>query len=109
MKVITLHQLISTDALLERLQQKLNPYFKEQRQQDIVFTIEKNDNAVEISQPELYDGVLFKLEVKGSELWITRNEHNVDDVNSLTLESILHSLYEDLTDDARGVDLVTEG
>jgi hypothetical protein len=109
MKVITLHTPIIVDELLAHLQQKLNPLFKEQRQQDIVFTIEKAGNAVEISQPDLYEGVLFHLEIKGKELWITRNEHYVDDVNSLTIESILNSLFEDLTDDARGVDLVTEG
>ncbi|MCC8425439.1 hypothetical protein [Mucilaginibacter sp. UR6-11] len=109
MKVITLHTNINPDELLAHLQQKLNPLFKEQRQEDISFKIEKVGDAVEISQPELYDGVLFSLVIKGGELWITRNEHYVDDVNSLTIESILNSLFEDLTDDSRGVDLVTEG
>ena len=109
MKVITLHTLINADELNARLQEKLNVYFKQQRQQDITFTIEKTGNVIEISQPDLYEGVLFSLEVKGAQLWITRNEHYVDDVNSLTIESILNSLFEDLTDDARGVDLVVEG
>jgi hypothetical protein len=109
MKVITLHTPINPDELLVHLQQKLNPLFKEQRQEDISFNIEKAGNAVEISKPDLYEGVLFKLEPKGRELWITRNEHYTDDVNSLTIESILNSLFEDLTDDIRGVDLVTEG
>jgi hypothetical protein len=109
MKAITLHTPIITDELLEHLRSKLNTYFREQRQVDFDLTIEKNGNAVEISQPEMYEGVLFKLEPKGSELYITRNEHYVDDVNSLTIESILNSLFEDLTDDIRGVDLVTEG
>ncbi|MEO8885681.1 MAG: hypothetical protein ABI367_06430 [Mucilaginibacter sp.] len=109
MKVITLHTPIVTDELLEHLRSKLNTLFREQRQETIVFTIEKNGEAIEISQPEMYEGVLFKLEIKGSELWITRNEHYVDDVNSLTLESILNSLFEDMSDDPRGVDLVTEG
>lgn len=109
MKVITLHTPIIPDELLRHLLQKLNPLFKEQRQEDINFKIEKVGDAVEISQPEMYDGILFKLEVKGKELWITRNEHYVDDVNSLTIESILNSLFEDLTDDSRGVDLLLEG
>jgi len=109
MKVITLHQPIAADELLRHLRNKLNPLFHEQRQSEIDFMIEKPGDAVEISQPEIYDGVLFKLEVKGNELWITRNEHYTDDVNSLTIESILNSLFEDLTDDARGVDLVVEG
>ena len=109
MKVITLHTPIITDELLEHLRSRLNTLFREQRQVDFDLTIEKNGNAIEISQPEMYEGVLFKLEPKGPELWITRNEHYVDDVNSLTIESILNSLFEDMTDDIRGVDLVTEG
>ena len=109
MKVITLHTRINPDELLAHLTQKLNPLFKEQRQEAISFKIEKAGDAVEISQPEIYEGVLFRLEIKGKELWITRNEHYVDDVNSLTVESILNSLFEDLTDDIRGTDLVTEG
>ena len=109
MKVITLHAPIITDELLQHLRNRLNTLFREQRQVDFDLTIEKNGNAIEISQPEMYEGVLFKLEPKGSELYITRNEHYVDDVNSLTIESILNSLFEDLTDDIRGVDLVTEG
>ena len=109
MKVITLHTPIITDELLEHLRSRLNTYFREQRQVDFDLNIEKNSNAVEISQPQIYEGILFKLEPKGTELYITRNEHYVDDVNSLTIESILNSLFEGLTDDIRGVDLVTEG
>ncbi|GAB2986706.1 hypothetical protein GCM10027049_27980 [Mucilaginibacter puniceus] len=109
MKVITLHTPIIPDELLQHLRNRLNTLFREQRQVDFDLTIEKNGNAVEIAQPQMYEGVLFKLEPKGSELYITRNEHYVDDVNSLTIESILNSLFEDLTDDIRGVDLVTEG
>jgi hypothetical protein len=109
MKIITLHTPIVVDELLEHLRSRVNPLFSQQRQIAINFKIDKNGNAVEISQPEMYEGVLFKLEIKGRELWITRNEHYVDDVNSLTLESILNSLFEDLSDDPRGVDLVTEG
>ena len=108
MKVITLHTPIVTDELLEHLRSRLNTLFREQRQVDFDLTIEKNGNAVEISQPEMYEGVLFKIEVKGSELHITRNEHYVDDVNSLALESILFGLYEDLSDQ-NGVDLIKEG
>jgi len=110
MKIITLHTPIVADELLEHLQSKLSPLFKEQRQKEINFKIEKNSDSVEISQPELYgEDVLFKLEIKEKELWITRNEHYVDDVNSLTVESILNSLFEDLSDDPRGVDLIIEG
>ena len=66
-------------------------------------------DAVEIAIPQLYEGALFQIAINGEELWITRNEHYVDDVNSLTIESILNSLFEDMTDDIRGTDLVQEG
>jgi len=110
MKIITLHTPVNGDQLLAHLTQKLNPLFKEQRQEEILFKIERVGDAIEISQPELYGSdILFKLEIKGKELWITRNEHYTDDVNSLTVESILNSLFEDLSDDPRGVDLLQEG
>ncbi|MES2379368.1 MAG: hypothetical protein V4553_22440 [Bacteroidota bacterium] len=109
MKTITLHTSIDSDQLLDHIQQKLNPLFWEQRQQRIVFSVVKNGEGIDISQEQMYDGPLFHLEVKGLQVLITRNEHYVDDVNSLTIESILNSLFEDLTGDIRGVDLVTEG
>lgn len=109
MKTITLHTRIDPDHLYDIIQQKLNPLFWEQRQERIVFQVVKNGNGVDILQEQMYDGPLFHLEAKGLQLLITRNEHYVDDVNSLTIESILNSLFEDLTDDIRGVDLVTEG
>jgi hypothetical protein len=109
MKTITLHTRIDPDQLLDHIQQKLNPLFWEQRQQRIVFQVIKNGDAVEILAEQLYEGALFHIEVKGLQLLITRNEHYVDDVNSLTIESILNSLFEDLTDDIRGVEIVQEG
>ena len=109
MKVITLHNRIGIDELFSHLQQKLNPLFKQQRQTDIDLQIYQADDAVEIAIPQLYEGALFQIAINGTELWITRSEHYVDDVNSLTIESILNSLFEDLTDDIRGTDLVQEG
>ena len=108
MKIITLHTRINADQLHNHLQQKLNPAFKEQRQSDITFIIERAGDAIEISEPKLYEGFLFRIEIKGTELQITRSEHYVDDVNSLTLESILNDLFKDLSDE-KGTDLVLEG
>lgn len=108
MKVITLHNRITTDELLSYLQQKLNPLFKAMRQTDNVLQVFKADDAVNISMPEWYEGALFQIAVNGSELWITRNEHYVDDVNSLAIESILNQLFDDLSDGG-GTDLVEEG
>ena len=108
MKIIDIHSIVTTDQLLKLLQEKLNPLFQLQKQSDISFTIENRGNIVEISHPDLYEGFLFRIEIKGTQLLITRSEHYVDDVNSLTLESILNSLFEELSGD-EGVKLVLEG
>ena len=109
MKIITLHNRIEIDELLNHLQQQLNKLFKQQRQSDIDFKIEKAGNAIKISQPELYPGdILYHIEVDGSHLNITRSEHYVDDVNSLTVESILNELFENISGKP-GTDLVLEG
>ena len=108
MKIITLHTPVDYDHLLDHLQQKLNPLFQEQRQSDIKLLVERAGDAIEISEPDLYGGFLFRIEIVGKELWITRSEHYVDDVNSLTIESILNDLFEDLSG-KQGTDLVQEG
>ena len=108
MKILELYRSVKADELLTLLQQKLNPLFHQQKQSDIDFIVESNNKAVEISQPEIYEGFLFRIEIKGTELHITRSEHYVDDVNSLTLESILNSLFEELAKDGK-VTLVLEG
>jgi len=109
MKIITLHTRIQPAELMSHIVRHLNPLFREQRKSDIDFKIEKIGDVIEISQPELYpEEVLFKIKVNGSELNITRCEHYVDDVNSLTVESILNDLFKDLSD-KQGTDLVQEG
>ena len=108
MKIITLHKPVNINALYTHLQERLNPIFREQRQSDISFNITNTPAGIEISQPELYEGALFIIAVQDDELWITRNEHYVDDVNSITVESILNSLFDDISN-GRGTDLVQEG
>jgi hypothetical protein len=108
MKILNIHKTITPDELLALIQQKLNPLFKEQRKTAISFISEKKGGAVEISQPEIYQGFLFRIEIKGDELHIARSEHYVDDVNSLTVESILNELFEELADNGR-VTFVLEG
>jgi hypothetical protein len=108
MKIITLHKPVKINSLYNHLQQNLNPLFQKQRESDIDFLIENKVNTIEIAQPEVYEGILFNIEIKGTELWITRNEHYVDDVNSLTLESILNSMFENISGKG-GTDLVLEG
>jgi len=108
MKIITLHSAIHINELYNLLQQKLNQFFHERRQSNINFIIERKGEAIEISQPEIYEGFLFSIVVNGTQLQITRSEHYVDDVNSLTIESILNNLFKDLSG-SKGTDLVQEG
>ncbi|HZX57840.1 MAG TPA: hypothetical protein VFE54_03910 [Mucilaginibacter sp.] len=109
MKIITLHTRIDPSELLNHIRQNIDPMFKEQRNTDLHFIVEGYGDTIKISQPELYGNeVLFNIEVKGRELYITRSEHYVDDVNSLTVESILNDLFNDLSD-KHGTDLVQEG
>ena len=108
MKIITLHKRIDPEELREHIRHNLDRMFWQQRKQEIHFTVEGSGDVIEISQPDLYDGVLFKIEVKGSQLDITRSEHYTDDVNSLTIESILNELFFDLSG-KYGTDLLQEG
>jgi hypothetical protein len=108
MKIITLHKPVNQNELFEHIQERLNPLFHAQRQSNISFIISNTPNGIEIMQPELYEGVLFNIAVHYDELHITRNEHYVDDVNSITIESILNSLFKDISGD-RGTDLLREG
>jgi len=109
MKIINLHKTVNINELYDLISQKLNPLFHEQKHSDINFTVENNNGAIEILQPELYgDDILFHIEADGRDLNITRSEHYVDDINSITVESILNFLFEDVAGES-GVSLVQEG
>lgn len=109
MKMITLHQRISINEVFKHIQHKLNILFAEQRQNNLHFIVRLNGDKVEITQPDIYaEDILFSIEVKDQELWITRSEHYVDDVNSLTVESILNELFSDVSG-KWGTDLLQEG
>lgn len=108
MKIITLHKPVNTTELYNYIEERLNPIFQKQKQSDISFTISNTPAGIEITEPDLYEGVLFTIAVQDDELWITRSEHYVDDINSITVESILNSLFDDISN-GRGTDLVQEG
>ncbi len=109
MKIITLHKRIDVNKLYNQLKQNINPLFKKQRQEaDINFDITKVGNTIDITEREIYHSIFYHIEVLGETLHITRNEHYTDDVNSLTLESILNSMFEDVSG-KMGTDLVLEG
>lgn len=109
MKVISLHKRININELFDLIQRQLNPLFREQRKADLDFTVTRSGDTIDITQPELYPGdILYHIEVKGDELHITRCEHYVDDVNSLTVESILNDLFK-IVAGKSGTDLILEG
>ena len=108
MKIIDIHKFITADYLFSLLQQRLNPQFQHQRQSDISFTFKNTGNGVEILQPQLYENFLFRIEIKGTELLIFRGSDYIDDVNELTVESILFLLFGELAGE-EGITFVLEG
>lgn len=109
MKIITLHKPINVDSVYNHLKQNLNATFKKHKPGIFEFRVEKNANkSIDISMPELYEDVLYHIEPDGNNLNITRSEHYVDDVNSLTLESAINELFDELSG-KNGTDLVQEG
>ena len=108
MKIINLHATVTATEVAHLLKEKLNRVFQKQRQSDLSFVIEEKDGAVELSQPQLYEGVLFHIEPNGTNLNIKRSEDYVDDVNSLTLESIMETLFDELPG-SENISMVQEG
>ena len=109
MKIINIHKTIDNRQLADYINEKLNLLFNEQRQSnDISFNAQINNNTVEVYASKIYEGFLYRIKIVGNELHITRSEHYVDDVNSLTVESILNDLFERLADDGK-VTLTLEG
>jgi hypothetical protein len=108
MKIIDIHSKITTDEVFVLLQQKLNQQFQQQRRITLSFNIEHRRSFIEINQPDLYEGFLFRIEVKDTKLCITRTADYINDVNALTIESILNILFEELAGD-QGITLALEG
>ena len=108
MKIITLHKPINAAHLYNHLKNDLNTVFQKYKPTSYKFDVVQNGGSIDILMPELYEEVLYHIEPKEDKLYITRSEHYVDDVNSLTLESALNELFEDLSG-KKGTDLVQEG
>lgn len=108
MKIITLHKPLNIDSIYNHLSQNINPLFNKHKPTIFKYNVDKTGNSIDITQPELYEGVLYHIELDNDKLIITRSEHYVDDVNSLTLESVMNELFNDLSG-KDGTDLVQEG
>lgn len=108
MKIIDIHRNITIDELYALLHEKLNLQFQQQRESDISFIIENAGTFVEINQPALYEGYLFRIAIQETKLLIMRRADYIDDVNVLTIESVLNGLFEELAGDI-GITFVLEG
>jgi hypothetical protein len=94
MKIIHTKSPVNTEELKDFLQERLGPLFKKQRQEDIDFVFTNTGNGIQITQPDMYEDFLFKIDqVSDTELHVTKSEHYTDDVNILTLEDILNNLF----------------
>jgi hypothetical protein len=94
MKIIHTKGPVNAGELRTFLENNLPPLFKKQRQTDIDFVFTETPNGIQITQPDLYEDFLFKIElVTNEELHVTKSEHYTDDVNVLTLEDILNNLF----------------
>jgi hypothetical protein len=100
MKIITANRRWNIDELFKTLLLNINPMFKKIKQEDIHFNVIKEGDKIEINQPDLYDGYLFQLTAQGNKLYIAKSEHYVDDINAITLQSILDNLQMDYQDGA---------
>ncbi|MBE9586895.1 hypothetical protein IM792_20770 [Mucilaginibacter sp. JRF] len=94
MKIINTTKPILVDELYEYLKDNLNRQFREHKKENIDFDLLLNGQTITIQKPDLYDGFLFRLTTTGSTtLEVAKSEHYVDDVNVLTLESVLDDLF----------------
>ena|SRR5579872_79841 len=109
MKIITLHTRVNPEVLREHIRENLDAMFLEQRRTSLHFVVGGEGNIIDVSQPDLYGtDILYHIELEGQDLHITRSEHYIDDVNSLTIESILNELFNDASG-KYGTDLLQEG
>lgn len=94
MKIINTAKPVLIDDLYQYLKANLNRQFADHRKTEIDFDILKDGQSIVIQKPGLYDGFLFKLTPTGSHtLEVAKSEHYVDDVNVLTLESVLDEIF----------------
>jgi hypothetical protein len=93
MKIVHTKIRVDIQELKDFLKREIDPQFKERRHADIDFVYTLSGNSVQITQPNLYQDFLFRIDaVSDTELHITKSEHYTDDVNVLTLEDILNTL-----------------
>ncbi len=98
MKVFKTTQAVSAEKVKAFLDDKLNPLFEQRRQSSICFNIVTDNEALLITN-ENYEDPLFRIELKGNEIDVTKSEHYTDDINAIALESSLEELFAKFPED----------
>jgi hypothetical protein len=93
MKIISTDTPVNANEYADFLRTKIPSLFKERRKIELTFDIINTNDSIEIQNTEFYDGFVFRLEFKDRQIDVIKSEHYTDDVNVLTLEDILNSLY----------------
>lgn len=84
-KAPTVQQLY--DALATQLPAKFNDKIKAQGGTNL--NVVENGNSIEIWLPAPYEDYLYKIDVDGNDVSVSKSEHYTDDVNSLAMEDVL--------------------
>lgn len=77
----------------------LNSRFNDKIQTDLELSIVEKEDGIEIGQPEFYETFLYKIDVVGNDVNVSKSEHYVDDVNSLALDGIINSIIHEYIGD----------
>ncbi|RKR84227.1 hypothetical protein BDD43_4457 [Mucilaginibacter gracilis] len=76
-------------GLCVALQQKLPAKFNNKMYGGTNLNIVESGNSIEIWLPLPYEQYLYKIDVDGSDVNISKSEHYTDDANSLAMEDVL--------------------
>jgi hypothetical protein len=79
----------SVHQLYEVLGAQLPAKFNSKMQPHTNLNIIENGNSIEIWLPEPYEDYLYKIDVNGPDISVSKSEHYTDDVNSLAMEDVL--------------------
>lgn len=89
MKTYQTNKVISAHNLCLALQQQLPAKFNAKIFGSTNLNIVENSNSIEIWLPQPYEQYLYKIDIEGNNVNISKSEHYTDDVNSLAMEDVL--------------------
>ncbi|EHQ24366.1 hypothetical protein [Mucilaginibacter paludis] len=79
----------SVHHLSQVISELLPAKFNSKVNRDHLIQVIENGNAIEIGLAAPYEEYLYKVEVDGNNVRISKSEHYTDDVNSLAMEDVL--------------------